>query len=102
MLLIFPENFLVWTMTAIPRKRMNTTTMSHGTQTGIPGTTVTVRGACAVWFLVIARIVAVKFCGAAAAVASMVKDALTEPTVRVLHCGRNVRTNPESGKPSCP
>ncbi|HUK51102.1 MAG TPA: hypothetical protein VLV18_08695 [Terriglobales bacterium] len=73
---------------------------AHGIHGEMAGTTVIVNGAETVWFPLVARIAAVKFCGAAAGVASTMRTLITFVCDRLKQVGRKVTLKPELGNPS--
>ncbi len=75
---------------------------SQGIQGAIAGMTVMVKGVDTVKLPKLAMMFAVKFCGAAAGVASTINCVLVSGCCIWVHCGRKVRVNPESGKPCSP
>ena len=85
---------------ASPITKKNRSMPAQGIHGDMAGTTVIVRGVEAVSFPLVASIAAVKFCGAAAGVASTMSNVLIVCCVRGAHVGRNVRLNPELGNPS--
>jgi len=78
--------------------RMNTSMIDQGIQAGIAGSTVTLIVALAVQFPPVATTYAVKFCGAAAGVASTVSVARLDSVLT--HGGEKVVMNPDVGKSS--
>ena len=80
--------------------RMNTSMIDQGIQAGIAGSTVTLIVALAVQFPPVATTYAVKFCGAAAGVASTVSVARLDSVLT--HGGEKVVMNPDVGKSSTP
>lgn len=75
---------------------------SQGIQGTIAGMTVMVKGVEVVMLPRLAKIFAVKFCGAAAGVASTISCVFVCGCCIWVHWGRKVRVNPESGKPCSP
>jgi len=75
---------------------------SHGIQGAMAGITVMVKGVDAVKLPRVAMMFAVKFCGAAAGVASTINCVFVCGCCICVHWGRKVRVKPESGKPCSP
>jgi len=87
------------TKSASPITAKNRSMPSQGIHGDMAGTTVIVRGADAVSFPLVARIEAVKFCGAAAGVASTMSMVWVVDCCKLVHSGRKVRLKPELGNP---